>query len=60
MLCNDLKVSGIKTLHNCIICILELLAYQNLTLFDVKCARYAQTKFARAPFLTISINFDTL
>ena len=52
MLCNDLKVSGIENLHNCI-CILELLAY-------VKCARYARTKFARAPILTISINFDTL
>ena len=29
MLCNDLKVSGIETLHNCIY-ILELLAYNNL------------------------------
>ena len=58
-LCNDLEVSGIDTLHNCI-CILELLAYKNLASFDLKCARYARTKFARAPILTIFINFDTL
>ena len=59
MLCNNLKVSGIETLHNCI-CILELLAYKNVALFDLKCARYARTKFAHVPILTISINFDTL
>ena len=59
MLCNNLKVTGIETLHICI-CILELLAYKNLAWFDVKCVCYARTKFARAPILTISINFDTL